>query len=58
MEPPNKLLPFAVLLLVPVAWGTYGVAIKQLFALEVPPPVHDPSDHMTGHNCTGRGAYS
>jgi len=33
------LLPLAVLMLVPVAWGTYGVAIKSLFALDVPPPV-------------------
>ena len=32
-------LPLALLLLVPVAWGTYGVAIKSLFALDVPPPV-------------------
>ena len=44
-EPPNqpRLLPLAVLLLVPAAWGTYGVAIKQLFALDVPPPVRTPT---------------
>lgn len=39
-EPPalSKLLPLAVLMMVPLAWGTYGVAIKELYLLEAPPP--------------------
>ena len=35
---PSSLLPFLVLNTVPIAWGTYGVAIKSLYALDAPPP--------------------
>lgn len=38
LEPRANVLPLAVLMLVPVAWGTYGVAIKSLYELEAPPP--------------------
>ena len=39
-DPPGSstLLPLAVLMMVPLAWGTYGVAIKELYLLEAPPP--------------------
>ena len=32
------LAPLVVLSLVPLAWGTYGPAIKSLYSLEAPPP--------------------
>ena len=35
---PSSLLPFLVLNTVPIVWGTYGVAIKSLYALDAPPP--------------------
>ncbi len=33
-----RLAPLVVLSLVPLAWGTYGPAIKSLYSLEAPPP--------------------
>lgn len=38
-QPPSQPFPpLLVLLLVPLAWGTYGPAVKSLYALEAPPP--------------------
>jgi hypothetical protein len=37
-KPTSSLLPFGVLMMVPVAWGTYGVSIKSCYALTSPPP--------------------
>ena len=36
--PAAPLAPLVVLSLVPLAWGTYGPAIKSLYSLEAPPP--------------------
>ena len=36
--PPPPLSPFLVLALVPLAWGTYGPAIKTMYSLDAPPP--------------------
>ena len=36
--PAAPLAPLVVLSLVPLAWGTYGPAIKLLYSLEAPPP--------------------
>ena len=37
-KPTSSLLPFGVLMMVPVAWGTYGVSVKSCYALTSPPP--------------------
>lgn len=35
---PGPFPPLLILLLVPLAWGTYGPAVKSIYALEAPPP--------------------
>ena len=37
-EKPRSLPPLLVLMLVPLAWGTYGPSIKSLYSLDAPPP--------------------